>query len=85
MKTLIDYSKFYGEETIKMAKKDDIFALSAITEAIAEILAQDIKEVNITDGEMKALCMVYDSLLPHDWDRKSFRGIKLNRVRKLKL
>lgn len=58
--------------------KDD-FPVSYVGDTWARILTQKQKEVSITDDQFYAFTKYFLNQLPHNWDNKTFMGVKLKR------
>lgn len=72
MKTLRDYGDSY-------MKDKDYFFHNAVPDCFAKMLSENVKEVKMLDDEFRSFLLVYDQVLPWNWDGKSFRGININR------
>lgn len=46
-----------------------------VSTCIAEAIVHGVTDIALSREEMRMFQVVYDTQLPHDWDRKSFRGI----------
>lgn len=69
MKTLID---FIDSDTRQGWNN---LPLIYVHEAVSNALASGVVHINMTRDEYAKFCTVYSNILPHDWDRKSFRGL----------
>jgi len=68
-KTLVDY----------IEEGYDDFGPSSVNMAWAGVLAEQVDEVNMTKPEFQSFCHCFlaGDILPYNWDRKTFMGIKI--------
>ena len=52
------------------------FSVRAIFGCIAQAVAEGASGVLMDKEEMTYFQMAYDSILPYDWDRRTFRGLR---------
>ena len=74
MKTFSELYKDYYSE------KRNYTHVSIIAPTIAEALAQGVTYIEMNKEDYTAFCMNYDQVLPSDWDRETFRGVKIHVV-----
>jgi len=74
IKSLRDYIDPYFKTNITP------FAVSWISEAWPKVLTEQLKEIEMKDDEFYAFVSFFILQLPHDWDGKSFMGVKIIRI-----
>ncbi len=76
MKTLTDY---YNEST---GNKDEFvggyFPSSGVSIALSKAISLGVSDIAFTKQEMQSFLVVYDQVLPWDWDKKEFRTLKIH-------